>query len=57
MRVERNYKEKHFRGGWTMRFVVTAVVILLASALSGCLHVNPLWPLKVDGESGVVRLS
>ena len=40
-----------------MRFVVTAVVILLASALSGCLHVNPLWPLKVDAESGVVRLS
>ena len=57
IRIERNYKEKH-RGGWVMRFVVTAIVILLASApMSGCLHVSPLWPLKVDAESGGVRLS
>jgi hypothetical protein len=41
-----------------MRLVVTVIVILLASALmSGCLHVSPLWPLKVDAESGGVRLS
>jgi hypothetical protein len=37
-----------------MRLVVTVIVILLASALmSGCLHVSPLWPLKVDASDGV----
>jgi hypothetical protein len=36
-----------------MRLAVTVIVVLLASALmSGCLHVSPLWPLKVDAESG-----
>jgi hypothetical protein len=31
-----------------MRLAVTVIVVLMASALmSGCLHVSPLWPLKV----------
>jgi hypothetical protein len=40
----------------TMRWVLAAIV--LASALmlmSGCMHVNPTWPLKVDAETGRVR--
>jgi hypothetical protein len=58
IRIERNYKEKDFRGGWVMRLAVTVIVVLLASALmSGCLHVSPLWPLKVDAESDGVRSS
>jgi hypothetical protein len=41
-----------------MRLAVTVIVVLLASALmSGCLHVSPLWPLKVDAESGGFRSS
>jgi len=39
-----------------MRWGLTA--ILLASAIMlmpGCMHVNPLWPLKVDAETGDVR--
>jgi hypothetical protein len=40
-----------------MRLVVTVIVILASVLMSGCMHVSPLWPLKVDAESGGVRLS
>jgi hypothetical protein len=41
-----------------MPLVAAVIVIVLASVLmSGCMHVSPLWPLKVDAESGGVRLS
>jgi hypothetical protein len=39
-----------------MRWVLAAIVLTSALMLmSGCMHVNPMWPLKVDAETGSVR--
>jgi hypothetical protein len=38
-----------------MRLVVAVVVIFLTGALSGCIHVSPLWPLKVEAQNGSIR--
>src|ERR1022692_2886655 len=36
-----------------MRLVLTAVAVVLGAVLiSGCVHVSPLWPLKVEAAPG-----
>ena len=36
-----------------MRWVLIAIAIALNVLLSGCQHVSPLWPLKVEAASGL----
>jgi hypothetical protein len=44
------------RGGGIMCRVFAAIVLMSAFALmSGCMHVSPLWPLKVDAQTARVQ--
>ena len=38
-----------------MRWLLAAILLGSAILISGCMHVSPLWPLKVQDESGAVR--
>jgi len=40
--------------GRVMRWVLAAILLASAILISGCVHVSPLWPLKVE-TAGAVR--